>query len=107
MMAEASLDDKFTVKSSWKVFGGSLIRFSHVSLETRTTMTCSVYIPTCDSSESGECNIFPCIVYLSGLTCTDENVCQKSGAFKFLAQQKVRSQILLSAICIRSLYLSF
>eukprot|EP01038_Epipyxis_sp_PR26KG_P014890 gene14890-20025_t len=70
------------IKSTIKVFGGNLIRFSHNSIFTRTLMTCSVYIPQSDTS-------VPCILYLSGLTCTDENVCIKSGIFKRLAELKI------------------
>eukprot|EP01036_Dinobryon_divergens_P032056 gene32056-41573_t len=32
---------------------------------------------------------YPSILYLSGLTCTDENVCQKSGIFKILSELQV------------------
>jgi S-formylglutathione hydrolase len=76
----------FEIKGKVKVFGGDLIRFSHHSRETKTPMTCSVFIP----APGGEADTkFPCLVYLSGLTCTDENVCQKSGVFKHLADNKV------------------
>jgi len=49
-------------------------------------MTCSVFLPTGDVNADAK---NPYIVYLSGLTCTDENVCQKSGVFKKLAELKV------------------
>lgn len=67
-----------------KVCGGKLIRFSHSSIETGTTMTCAVFLP----AEAVDASA-PYILYLSGLTCTDENVCQKSGVFKKLAEAKV------------------
>jgi hypothetical protein len=84
----------FEIKSATKVFDGSLIRFSHMSDETKTTMTCSVFLPHLASDpEPKKC---PTLMYLSGLTCTDENVCQKSGIFRILSQHQV---ILLISIC--------
>jgi S-formylglutathione hydrolase FrmB len=77
----------FVIKSRVKVFNGHLIRFSHLSKETKTTMTCAVYIPaqtaTVDNAK------FPTLLYLSGLTCTDENACQKSGVFRYLSEAKM------------------
>lgn len=77
----------FEIKSTARVFDGSLIRFSHMSLETKTTMTCSVFLPhkAIDPNQK-KC---PTLMYLSGLTCTDENVCQKSGIFKTLSELQV------------------
>lgn len=75
------------VKSTVKVFGGLLIRFTHQSTETKTPMTCAVYLPNEEGRMSE--NKVPCLLYLSGLTCTDENVCQKSGVFRKLAEKKV------------------
>lgn len=76
------------IKSTVKVAGGKLIRFSHQSTETGTPMTCSVFLPAdVERDAVGVKN--PYIVYLSGLTCTDENVCQKSGVFMKLAELKV------------------
>ena len=72
----------FEIKSTTKVSGGSLIRCSHASTQTNTTMTMAVYIPHRMTSAEK----VPYILYLSGLTCTDENVCQKSGVFKSLAE---------------------
>ena len=73
---------EYQVKSKVKVFNGYSTRFSHLSSVTKTIMTCSVFIPNEDQNLS-------CLLYLSGLTCTDENVCQKSGIFKSLAENKV------------------
>lgn len=70
------------IKSKTAVFGGQLIRFSHLSAQTGTTMTCAVFLPDPVAT-------VPYLLYLSGLTCTDENVCQKSGIFRSLAQNKV------------------
>ena len=75
----------FEIKSRVKVFNGHLIRFSHLSKETKTTMTCAVYIPIVTMENAK----FPTLLYLSGLTCTDENVCQKSGVFRYLSEAKM------------------
>ena len=49
-------------------------------------MTCSFYIPSCVDSKP---KTYPYLVYLSGLTCTDENVCQKAAPFGHLFKNKV------------------
>jgi S-formylglutathione hydrolase len=57
-------------------------------------MTCAVYLPTptipsipppTPSSAGTETTTYPALMYLSGLTCNDENVCQKSGVFRILS----------------------
>jgi hypothetical protein len=48
----------------------------------------SVYIPDL----LNENDKLPCLIYLSGLTCTDENVMQKGGAFKKLFEHKIGLQ---------------
>lgn len=73
----------FNVKSSVRVFDGVLTRFTHFSSSTSTTMTCAVYIPATTSTSISY------ILYLSGLTCTDENVCQKGGVFRSLAENGI------------------
>lgn len=75
------------IKSTTRVFNGTLIRFTHQSNETKTPMTCSAYIPLMTSSEGNE--TFPTLLYLSGLTCNDENVCQKSGIFRKLSELRM------------------
>jgi S-formylglutathione hydrolase len=77
----------FEIKSRTKVYDGTLIRFSHLSSETKTTMTCSVYLPSVSEAEiPKKCAT---LMYLAGLTCSDENVCQKSGVFKTLSDLQV------------------
>jgi hypothetical protein len=78
------------IKSTVVVSGGKLVRFSHQSKETGTPMTCSVFLPA-----TSDPNV-PYLLYLSGLTCTDENVCQKSGVFKALAN----AQVIIRGCCI-------
>jgi len=48
-------------------------------------MTCTVYLPTGSATPVDDKTV-PVILYLSGLTCTDENVCQKSGIFRILSE---------------------
>jgi S-formylglutathione hydrolase len=72
------------IKSRTRVFGGYLLRVSHLSNVTNTPMTFAVYLP-----EESPPSKVPYLLYLSGLTCTDENVCQKGGHFRDLAINKV------------------
>ena len=78
---------EFKINSKTRVENGTLIRFTHLSVQTKTSMTCSVFIPEQETTFVNK--KFPCLLYLSGLTCTDENVCQKSGIFKYLSNYKV------------------
>lgn len=48
-------------------------------------MTCAVFVPTEGAADGS----IPFLTYLSGLTCTDENVCQKSGVFNHLSSLNV------------------
>ena len=85
------------IKSKCKVYDGYLFRISHSSSETKTKMTFAIYLPGNFNSADFQCqqgaSLLPSIVYLSGLTCTDENVCQKSGIFKTLSELKVNHNI--------------
>ena len=82
------------VISTVKCCGGDLIRFKHFSEYTKVEMTCAVYIPPLNELNqqipilSSEKKI-PVIIFLSGLTCTDENVCQKSGILKALSSYHI------------------
>jgi S-formylglutathione hydrolase FrmB len=83
----SAMTSGFEIKSRTKVYDGTLIRFSHLSSETKTTMTCAVYLPTIAEAVVPEkCKA---LMYLAGLTCSDENVCQKSGIFKTLSELQV------------------
>lgn len=62
-----------------KTFEGLTQFWEHDSVETKTKMKFSTFIP------SGK--VKGCIVWLSGLTCTDENFITKAGAQQFLADQ--------------------
>ena len=96
---QITMSNSVEVKSKMKIFGGTLLRITHQSKETKTAMTFAVYIPCSINSESSiftridssaqNSLKYPSILYLSGLTCTDENVCQKSGVFKILSELQV------------------
>uniref|UniRef100_A0A8D8YAW7 S-formylglutathione hydrolase n=1 Tax=Cacopsylla melanoneura TaxID=428564 RepID=A0A8D8YAW7_9HEMI len=63
-----------TLVSSSKCFGGYQKVYSHVSKLLRCQMKFAIFLP--NSSEDRK---LPCIYYLSGLTCTEENAIHKSG----------------------------
>lgn len=69
-------------------FGGRQLVLQHESRSTGTTMECSLYLPP--AAEKGP---VPAVLYLSGLTCTWENVTTK-GAFARRA-----SELGLAVIC--------
>ncbi|HYX32352.1 MAG TPA: S-formylglutathione hydrolase [Oligoflexus sp.] len=63
---------------SHKTFGGRTEFWSHPSRETKTTMKLSSFIP--------EGPVHGCLIWLSGLTCTEENFITKAGAQRSLAE---------------------
>ena len=62
-------------------FGGWLNRYSHASDSCNCEMTFSVYLPP--QAVSGK---VPAVYWLSGLTCTDDNVRTKAGAQRYAAE---------------------
>ena len=78
-----------TIKSVVRVAGGLLVKFTHESSEIKLPMQASLFLPTSTAAldlESARADArdttFPVLIYLSGLTCTDDNVCLKGGAFQ-------------------------
>lgn len=69
-------------KSEWASFGGTQAVYSHQSTETGTAMEFSVFTPP--QATKGP---VPVLTYLSGLTCTWENVTTK-GAFQGWAAER-------------------
>lgn len=63
-----------------KNFGGYTKYFEHESESTRTKMNFSAFIP--------EGEVDSCIIWLSGLTCTEDNFITKAGAQKYLSGTK-------------------
>jgi S-formylglutathione hydrolase len=66
---------------SIKEFGGWLNRYQHASASCKCTMTFSVYLPARAEKEK-----VPAVYWLSGLTCTDDNVRTKAGAQRYAAE---------------------
>lgn len=66
-----------------RCFGGYQERYSHWSAVNNCTMTFSIFLPpnVNNGTESA-----PCVFWLSGLTCNDENFVQKSGAQQYAAK---------------------
>ncbi|MBB4301758.1 S-formylglutathione hydrolase [Rhodobium orientis] len=71
----------FEKKSENKCFGGRQLVLAHDSAETGTPMELAVYLPP--QAETGK---VPMLWYLSGLTCTWENVTAKAGAQRWCAE---------------------
>ena len=66
---------------SIKEFGGWLNRYRHESGCCNCAMTFSVYLPP--QAETGS---VPAVYWLSGLTCTDDNVRTKAGAQRYASE---------------------
>ncbi|RZJ01241.1 MAG: S-formylglutathione hydrolase [Brevundimonas sp.] len=64
------------------VHGGTLRYLRHDSVATGTTMTLSVFTPPGEGP-------FPVLIWLSGLTCTEDNFTTKAGAYKAAAEHGV------------------
>lgn len=60
-----------------KTFDGQTIFYTHDSYVTKTKMSFSVFIPKCEKVDSA-------IIWLSGLTCNEENFITKAGAQRYL-----------------------
>jgi len=70
------------ILKQWRVFGGNLLQVTHDSLATKTPMRFSVFLPETSVQ-------VPILYYLSGLTCTDDNVMQKGGAQYHCARRNI------------------
>ncbi|MBC7428271.1 MAG: S-formylglutathione hydrolase [Bacteriovorax sp.] len=64
-----------------KMFDGIVQFWEHESVETKTKMKFSTFIP--DGVVKG------CVIWLSGLTCTEENFTAKAGAQKYFSKQQL------------------
>ncbi len=78
----------FQIKSSQKSFDGIQGVYSHQSLAAKCEMEFSVYVP-----EQAKEKPHPVLFYLSGLTCTQDNVTTKSGF------QQAASQLGVIVVC--------
>ena len=69
---------------SVKEFSGFLNRYEHESEACNCTMTFSVFLP-----KEAEGAIVPTLYWLSGLTCTDDNVRTKAGMQRYAAEHGI------------------
>lgn len=67
------------ILSETRMFGGRQLTIGHDSTETGTPMRCAVFLPPQEGPR-------PVVMYLSGLTCTEDNVTQKAGAQRVAAE---------------------
>ncbi len=67
-----------------RCFEGEQLRYSHESHSLGCDMNFSLYLPPAARREP-----VPLLVWLSGLTCTDENFVQKAGAQRYAAEHQV------------------
>eukprot|EP01091_Cochliopodium_minus_P008762 TRINITY_DN2039_c0_g1_i1.p1 TRINITY_DN2039_c0_g1~~TRINITY_DN2039_c0_g1_i1.p1 ORF type:complete len:279 (-),score=84.30 TRINITY_DN2039_c0_g1_i1:51-887(-) len=65
--------------ASAKTFGGYVKSYKHKSNKTNCEMVFSVYLPQSNKP-------VPYVIWLSGLTCTDQNFITKAGAFETASQ---------------------
>ena len=64
-------------------FDGTQKRYEHFSEALKCQMTFSIFFPKLSLKDNAD---LPAIYWLSGLTCTDENFVQKSGAQKYASK---------------------
>ncbi|KAI9305856.1 S-formylglutathione hydrol [Cunninghamella echinulata] len=67
-----------------KVFDGDLVKYEHVSNELECTMKFNIFLP-----KEAQHHSVPAIYFLSGLTCTEDNFIQKSGAIAEAAKHGI------------------
>lgn len=72
------------ILSENRCFGGRQVVYAHQSQSTGTRMEFAAFIPA--QAETGPC---PVLWYLSGLTCTWENVTAKAGAQRYCAEHGI------------------
>ncbi len=66
-----------------KCFDGEVQFYEHQSITTQSKMKFSTFIPNKDKAPDG------CIIWLSGLTCNEENFITKAGAQQYLAKKNI------------------
>jgi S-formylglutathione hydrolase len=82
------MSSTLTEISANKCFGGWLKRFKHHSTSLNCEMIFAIFLPP-----QAESQPVPLLWWLSGLTCTDENFMQKSGA------QRIAAKLGMAIIC--------
>jgi len=82
------MTDALEIRSSHACFGDTVGFFTHQSAETKTPMNLSVFTPP--QAKDGK---VAALIYLAGLTCTEETFMIKAGA------QKLAAELGLALIC--------
>jgi len=85
-MGPIPANDDLTEVSSVKCHGGVQQVYSHTSAELKCSMNFGVYLPPQFKVDGDK---LPVIYYLSGLTCTEQNVVTKGGAQQFAAKHGI------------------
>lgn len=67
------------LEKQYACHGGSVGYYSHQSVETKTPMRFTLFTPPKDKATGAY------VIFLSGLTCTEDNFTTKAGAYKFAA----------------------
>jgi S-formylglutathione hydrolase len=71
----------FNILSETRCFGGRQLRISHASKSCKSDMIFAAFLP-----KGAENNPVPALIWLSGLTCNDENFTNKAGAQRYAAE---------------------
>jgi len=74
----------FTILSEARVFSGRQLRVSHPSKSCHCDMTFAVFLP-----KEAAAGPVPALIWLSGLTCNDENFTTKAGAQRYAAEHGI------------------
>lgn len=82
------VESTLTLISATKSFGGWIKRYKHYSNSLKCEMVFAIFLPP-----QAETTSVPLLWWLSGLTCTDENFMQKSGA------QHIAAKLGIAIIC--------
>ena len=80
--------DRLKVRSTHVCFDGMVRFYSHASSHTKTEMNFSVFFPKKKISSH-----VPGLIYLAGLTCTDETFITKAGFDLMHAGESIRSVV--------------
>ncbi len=68
-----------------KCFGGWVEYYTHTSVSTQTSMTFSIFVPESAAAKANK----PAMIWLSGLTCTEENFITKAGVFPWASEHGI------------------
>ncbi|KAI9175566.1 hypothetical protein H9P43_006928 [Blastocladiella emersonii ATCC 22665] len=78
-----------TVVSSSACFGGKVTKFRHASATLGCDMLFNVFLPRQAVASSDAATKVPALIFLSGLTCNEDNFITKSGACQYAAEHGI------------------